>query len=119
MSHLALYLEQIFEIVIREVFSQEYKDDMKEYVYYPTFKRAIEAPPLDISWSCNSSIASTNSANYTNSCLTNFGVLDFLDPDVSARFSFDLQHQITPLIVTDGRGILGNLEGDAATIISE
>ena len=63
LSHLALYLEQIFGIVIWEVFSQEYKDNMKEFVYCPTLRHTIEAPPPDISRSCNSSIASSDSAN--------------------------------------------------------
>ena len=92
---------------------------MKEFVYCPTLKRAIDAPPPDISGSCNSSIASSDSANYIDECLSNFRVLNLLDPKVLSSFSFDLQYQVTPHIATDGRGILGNLEGDAATINSE
>ena len=79
----------------------------------------MRPPPPDISGSCNFSISPSDSANYIDECLTNFGVLDFLDPEVSASFSFDLKYQVTPHIATDGCGILGNLEGNAATINSE
>ena len=84
LSHLALYLEHIFCIVIWEVFSQEYTEDMKEFVYCPIHMRAIKVPPPNSTDSCNSSVASSDSANYTDECPTNFGVLDFLDPEVEA-----------------------------------
>ena len=92
---------------------------MDGFVYCPTLQRAIKAPPPTSSESYNSLIASIDSANYINKCLTNFGVLDFLDPEVEALFSFDLQYQVTPNNATDGRGILGNADGDAATINSK
>ena len=79
----------------------------------------MRPPPPDVSGSCNFSISPSDSANYIDECLTNFGVLDFLDPEVSAGFFFDLKYQVTPHIITDGRDKLGNSEGDAATINSE
>ena len=72
LSHLAIYLEQIFGIVIWEAFTNDYKESMSSFVYYNTKQCAVEIT-ADKSTSTGSSIASDDSANL-NRMLSRFGL---------------------------------------------
>ena len=71
LSHLAIYLEQIFGVVIWEAFTHDYKESMSSFVYCNTKQCAVEIT-ADKSNSTGSSIASDDSANL-NSMLSIFG----------------------------------------------
>ena len=68
LSHLAIYLEQIFGVVIWEAFTHDYKESMSCFAYWNTKKCTVEITD-NVSPSENSSIASDDSANYLNGLL--------------------------------------------------
>lgn len=66
--HLVIYLQEFFGIIVYEVFSQEYKEEMNESVYCPDKKCTIKVFQSEGAsyGSCGSSMATTESDNYIN-----------------------------------------------------
>ena len=63
LSHLAIYLEQIFSVVIWEVFTHKYKKNMSTFAYCTTKNCTIEIT-ANVPTSENSTIETNNSAKY-------------------------------------------------------
>ena len=70
--YLAVYLEQIFGVVIWEAFTHDYKESMSYFVYYNTKQCAVKIT-ANKAPSTGSSIASDDSTNL-NSMLSRFGL---------------------------------------------
>ena len=79
LSHLAIYLEQIFGVVIWEAFTHKHKESMATFAYCPTKKCAVEITAHE-SLSFTSSIATNNSANFLNNMVSRWGLEHQLDP---------------------------------------
>ena len=115
LSHLAIYLEQIFGMVIWETFTHDYKESMLSFKYCNTKKCAVEITD-NISPSENSSIVFDNSANYLNGLLSRFGLEQHLDNEDNQDVSFDLSQQVTLHIGANYGGILGDAGEDSGTV---
>ena len=114
LSHLAIYLEQIFGVVIWEAFTNDYKESMSSFAYCNTKQCAVEIT-ADTPNSTGSSIASDDSANL-NSMLSRFGLDQHIESEDNWEFPFDLTQQVSLHIGADCSGILGDAEGDSGTV---
>ena len=113
-SHLAIYLEQIFGVVIWEAFTHDYKENMSSFAYCNTKQCAVEITANE-SPSTGSSIDSDDSANL-NSMLSRFGLEQHVETEDNWDVSFDLSQQVSLHIGADCSGILGDAEGDSGTV---
>ena len=73
LSYLAIYLEQIFGVVIWGAFTHDYKERMSSFAYCNTKQCAVEITANE-SPSKGSSIDSDDSANFLNGLLSQFGL---------------------------------------------
>ena len=115
LSHLPIYLEQLFGVVVWDTFPHNYKASMSTFAYCHIKQCAVEITAPDL-MSCNSSIDTKDSANYLNHMVSKFGLEHHLELEDNQEFSFDLTNQVTLQVGADGGGILGDGGDDAGTI---
>ena len=78
---------------------------------------AVETTVIE-AMSCASSIDTNNSTNFLNNLVSKFGLEYQFDLEENQEISFNLTHQVTLHEGPDGGNILGDRNGDAATINS-
>ena len=115
LSHLVIYLEQIFDIVIWGAITHDYRASMFNFSYCSKKQSAVETT-VNEAMSCTSSIDTNDSTNFLNNLVSKFGLKYHLDLEETWEISFDLTHQVNLQVGPDSGCILGDGNGDAATI---